>query len=294
MERKEIVLAGGTFSYIEAGAESAPLVVCSHGFPDVPSTFADLMARLAAWGYRAVAPWLRGYDPSPLVGPYHPDRIADDLIELADALCPDERVIFIGHDWGAVSTYIAAARYPHRIARAIAMAVPHPVALTKNLTRVDGQLRRSWYMGLFQLPLVAELVVRRRDFAFVDRLFSDWSPGFDAPADHVREVKDCLARSMPAPIQYYRDVRRRERGAVRTSPDRTPRISVPTLHLHGARDGCIGYGAGRGQERLFSGPFKSDLLSGVGHFLHLEDPVRVADRIHSWLSAGPTSGLAHG
>jgi pimeloyl-ACP methyl ester carboxylesterase len=71
-----------------AGNEAAPLVVCAHGFPNVPSTFDDLMSRLAASGYRAVAPWLRGYDPSPLVGPYHLDRMADDLIELADALCP--------------------------------------------------------------------------------------------------------------------------------------------------------------------------------------------------------------
>ena len=60
-------------------------------------------------------------------------------------------------------------------------------------------------------------------------------------------------------------------------------IATPTLHLHGANDGCVAPDACVGQERFFSGPFESELIEGVGHFLGLEEPEAVARRIAAWI-----------
>ena len=69
------------------------------------------MALLCAAGYRCVAPWLRGYAPSTLEGPYDRQRVGDDLAELAEALCPNAPAVLVGHDWGAAATYTAVGRW---------------------------------------------------------------------------------------------------------------------------------------------------------------------------------------
>jgi pimeloyl-ACP methyl ester carboxylesterase len=104
----------GGFTALAAGPADAPLALVLHGFPDAPPTFAPLLGALADRGYRVVAPWLRGYAPSPLAGPYDVDRLADDVLAWADRLSPTQPVALVGHDWGAAVTYVACARAPAR------------------------------------------------------------------------------------------------------------------------------------------------------------------------------------
>ncbi len=273
------------FAHIERGDAGAPVVLCLHGFPDHAPSFEPLMDRLAAAGYRAVAPWMRGYAPSPLEGPYDTDQLARDLVEMADDFSPGAPCCLVGHDWGAVATYAALSATPGRWRRAVTMSVPHPQAFLRALRRDRAQRRKSWYMFFFQLPIVPERVVPRGDFAFVNRLWRAWSPDFALPEAEREALHACLAASMPAPIGYYRAMTRPPREALARIRAAADPISVPTLHLCGARDGCIAPEAGHGQERFFAGPFASRVLPGVGHFMQLEDPDAVADHVVSWLGA---------
>lgn len=277
---------GGEFSYLVEGSRTAPVVLCLHGFPDTPKSFAPLMAELALEGYQAVAPFMRGYAPSTLAGPYDLERLAADVIEIAESLSPRVPVVAVGHDWGAAAVYAAIAARPSRFHCAVTMAVPHIAAFGRNLPRLPAQLKRSWYMLLFQLPAVPERLLQAGHFALVDWLWASWSPGFDLPEPQRAELKQCLAASMPAPLGYYRALLRPVRAGLHrlreaAAPER--RIRVPTLHLHGARDRCVGFEAGRGQERYFSGPFESRTVPGVGHFLQLEAPEAIAGEILDWL-----------
>jgi pimeloyl-ACP methyl ester carboxylesterase len=284
-ETSYLDLPRGRFATLAHGDPGAPVILCLHGFPDHPPTFLPLMRELAAAGYRVVAPWLRGYAPSTLDGPYDADTIAADAVDLAGALAADEPVILVGHDWGAVAAYGALVRAPDRFRAAVTMAVPHPLAFMANLRRNPAQLRRSWYMFFFQLPAIPEHVVPRDGFAFIDRLWRAWSPGYAAPARDMDELKQCLAASMPAPIAYYRAIARpaRElRARLRRVEDK---IVTPTLHLHGANDGCVAAALGRGQERFFAGRFASDVVPGVGHFMQIEAPTEIARRILTWVRA---------
>src|ERR1700716_987245 len=92
---------GLEFAYLEAG--QGPLALCLHGFPDSAWTWRHLLPALADGGFRAVAPWLRGYAPSeiPADGAYQTGALAADAIALHEALGGDEGAVIIGPDWGA-------------------------------------------------------------------------------------------------------------------------------------------------------------------------------------------------
>jgi pimeloyl-ACP methyl ester carboxylesterase len=272
----------GGFTALAAGPADAPLALVLHGFPDAPPTFAPLLGALADRGYRVVAPWLRGYAPSPLAGPYDVDRLADDVLAWADRLSPTQPVALVGHDWGAAVTYVACARAPARFTAAVTLAVPHPAVFVRSLAR-RRQLARSWYMLAFQVPGVERLAAAR-DFALIDRLWADWSPGFTLPADLRAALHATLRTSWPAPLLYYRALTRPP-GAALARLRRRDRIAVPTLYLHGARDGCIGPEVGVGAERFFTAGYRREVVPDVGHFVAAEAPMAIAARIAAWLDA---------
>lgn len=282
---QRVVTRAGDFAALGAGDERAPLVLCLHGFPDTPYGFRGVLSGLAAAGFRAIAPWARGYDPSPLDGPYDIDRLADDVLALADALSPERPVYVVGHDWGAVATYAALARSPARFARAATLAVPHPHAFLDYVRRSPRQLRMSSYMADLGLAPFAAARLRSDDFRPIDELWARWSPGFQASDDDRRELKRCLLASLPAPLGYYRALFRPPAEALARASKPRP-VSTPTLYLHGLQDGCVDVRAAEGQARHFSGGYEECVLEGVGHFLHLERPDLVTERVAAWLRAG--------
>lgn len=274
MQRVQLDLPAGTFHALQ-GDGTRPLVFL-HGFPDQPPTARHFFAELGARGYRVLAPWLRGYAPSPRTGRYDPLSLAEDVVALIDTWSPDEPVDLVGHDWGAVVTYLVCAFAPERVRRAVTLAVPHPLAFVRQL-RSPAQARASWYMGLLQVPGSGHLAALD-DFALIDRLWRAWSPGYRLPETDRIALHQTLRASMPAPVLYYRHTLRRARELL-TMP--TPLITVPTLALHGADDRCV-LPPTRAESRYFDAPFERAVLPGVGHFLHLEAPAIVAERIDTF------------
>ena len=63
------------------------------------------------------------------------------------------------------------------------MAVPHPAAFAVELASDYAQMRRSWYIFLFQLRGMAEAVIGANDFAFLRNLWRDWSPDWMPDSD---------------------------------------------------------------------------------------------------------------
>ena len=284
-----IDIDGMGFAYLEAG--SGPLALCLHGFPDSAWTWRHLLPRLAADGYRAVAPFLRGYAPTdvPDDGLYQPGAIARDANALHAALGGQDDAVLIGHDWGALATYVAAAAAPERWRRVVAAAVPPQAAIAEAFFSYD-QLQRSWYMFFFQHGL-ADMVVGMDDLAFIDGLWADWSPGYEATED-LAHVKDCLRdpANLTAALGYYRatigsGARSPELDALEASAAAGP-PPQPTLYLHGVDDGCMGIDlADRAASLLTSNGSRMERVDGTGHFLHLEAPDRVNDLIADFLAA---------
>lgn len=272
-------------SYLSSGEEGAPLVLCVHGFPDIPRTWAPLTERLGRAGYRVVSPWLPGYAPSSLEGPFDLPSVARTMLSLIDELSPLEPIRIVGHDWGATIIQCATAQRPERFRAAAALAVPHMLAFEANLGRYPRQLLKSAYMGLFQIPGVSDRALKLRNYRLVERLWARWSPELDPGHAYFEELKLCLRASMPAPLQYYRALKspktiREVRAIVGAGP-----VVVPTLYLHGERDGCIGPEFADGQEQHYSALFETMKLADAGHFLHLERPAEVNAAILRWFEA---------
>lgn len=266
-----------------------PVVLCLHGFPDHHRSFRAQISALAQAGYRVVAPLLRGYEPSsqPIDDDYHTIRAVEDVlgwIEYLGAL----RVHLIGHDWGAVIGYQVAALAPERLLSLTTLAVPHLRHLGRGILAAPRQLRNSWYTVFFQARGIAEAVVRARDFAFVERLWRDWSPGWTAPAEEMRLLKRTLRQPgvVKAALSYYRAaVDPLTRAAAESRRLAFAPVPVPTLALTGELDGCIDtrlYDHAMRRED-FPGGLEVERIRGAGHFLHQERPAEVNARILDWL-----------
>ncbi len=143
----------------------------------------------------------------------------------------------------ALITYPAAATEPDRWRRAVTLAVPPPASLGFGFFDY-AQLRRSWYVFLFQTPL-AELAVGLDDHAFLDRLWADWSPGYDGTWDVARVKESIGDRGQPGRRHrllpgHVRRAAGRSGGRRRPGRRRGASRPQPTLYLHGADDGCMG------------------------------------------------------
>jgi pimeloyl-ACP methyl ester carboxylesterase len=251
-----------------------------------------LLPVLAEGGFHAVAPFTRGYAPTevPTDGCFRVGALVADAVGLHDALGGDDRAVLIGHDWGAEAAYGAAACASDRWRRVVTLAVP-PLALDAKLFADYEQLKRFFYLFLLKTAL-AESVLAADDMAFLDRLWQDWSPGYDAHED-LRNVKKCLRdeRNLAAAIGYYRTAEpglhnfrsdgmyAAEEAALASAPPQ------PTLYLHGDRDGCVDLALVADAERHLATGSRMQVIKGAGHFPHLERPAAVNEQILAWISA---------
>jgi pimeloyl-ACP methyl ester carboxylesterase len=228
-----------------------------------------------------VAPFLRGYAPSaiPADGCYQTAAVAEDAVAMIDALGYDDAVV-IGHDWGATVAYGVALAAPARVRALVTAAVPYGTQILNAFMTSYAQQRRSWYMFFFQTPF-AEAAVAHDDFAFLERLWRDWSPGWTYPPEEMAALKETFRQPgvLEAALGYYRATFNPalQDPALATLQGRmmTDPIEVPGLMLHGANDGCMGAELVDGMASLFPRGLRVEIVPGTGHFLHQEAPERI-------------------
>lgn len=299
-QRGRVLANGIEFEYLEAG--EGPLALCMHGFPDTPFTYRHLLPALADLGFRAVAPFVRGFAPTqlpPLRHHIHTSVMVADQIALATALGGGSDAVLLAHDWGAVGAWGALSRAPHLWGRAVIMNIPPFEIFGENLSTYP-QIKKSFYFWYFQMQRVIEDRIRQEDFAFIRDIWGDWSPGYDAEEDMVH-IRRALAQPehLHAALGYYWGQFDPTRfGSPEWAAEQAAAwggsVPQPTLYLHGTTDGCHGVSteqvkrvpeyAGAGSE--------AELIDGVGHFMLVERPDDINGRIADWL--GRTTNAARG
>jgi pimeloyl-ACP methyl ester carboxylesterase len=288
VDRIRIEANGVSFEALADGPPDGPLALCLHGFPDAATTWRYLLPQLGSAGFRAVAPWMRGYAPTevPAAGGYGVGALVADACAIHEALGGDGRAVLIGHDWGAMAAYGAAAHAPERWSRVVTGAVPPLAAIGDKLFAYE-QLKRSFYIFVFQSPL-AEMAVAADDLAFIDGLWRDWSPGYDA-ADDLPAIKDALRdpANLAAALGYYRTMLGTTTPDPAFSTEQAAAAAVPpqpTLYLHGDRDGCMAIGLAADAEQFLSPGSRFAVVAGAGHFFHVEKPDTVNWLILDWVT----------
>lgn len=281
-EQIDVDANGLRFGALAWGDPADPLALMVHGYPDTAWTWRYLGPYLAGRGWRAVAPFTRGYAPSELAPDdrYAVSDQAADLLALHRALGGDRRAALVGHDWGAVATWQVGSVEPDRFASYVAMAVPPPEAVVAPLSSIRTlplaarQLKMSWYFLFNQLP-ESERSLRW----LIPKLWRDWSPGYDAEED-LNRVFEALSEPgrRRAALRYYRNTLTTSIGELLEMEPQ-----APALYLHGEDDGCAQVEIGRMHADRLPDGSRFEAVPGVGHFLQLEDPDRVNSLIGDWI-----------
>ncbi len=288
------IRAGGLeFHYVETGPASGPLALCLHGFPDSPWTYRHLLPALGQAGYRAVAPFMRGFAPTeiPAGGDFSTRALTTDPNALHQALGGRSDAVLIAHDWAAFAAYGALADEPARWRSAVIGCVPHFNVFAQSASSY-AQIKRSFYFWFFQMAAATDWVAAH-DLAFIEGLWRDWSPAYD-PTPELGPAKDCLRdpAHLRAAMGYYRDLFDAARfGSPEWAVEQTAVLGRPvphrTLYLHGTNDGCIALDEAGARAMLgVLGPGSMvERLEGVGHFFWVEDPAAINARVLRFLSA---------
>ncbi len=277
------------------GPADGRLVLCLHGFPDSAWGWRKMAPILAERGMRVVAPFSRGYAPTgPAAdGDYHIGALMYDALAVHRELGAPTDAVLIGHDWGAFTSNAIAAYPDSPFSDHISIAVPPVGALSRTrgpvgrqLRMMPQQLRNSWYILFFQLPLLPERLLPR----IIPRLWRDWGPpGYPTDA----ELDDALA-ALPSPahrraaVSYYRALVRPTRPAPRYAELNRWRFEVPLvpiLHLQGAQDGAMTPAYAEQVTTVLPPGSRVLTIPSAGHFLQIEQPRVAADAVLDYLDA---------
>jgi pimeloyl-ACP methyl ester carboxylesterase len=258
---------GIRFAYLEEG--KGPLVLMFHGFPDTAHTWDHVRPLIAAKGYRAVSPFMRGYRPTEVPArDADGDTLAHDPIALIEAL-GEKDAILVGHDWGAATVYRATALAPEKVRKLIAVAIPHSGTLKPG----PKQLWGARHFFLYKLS-GAPRRFAQNDFAALPAILKRWSPKWTPTASDLAPVRECFAdaASLNAAFGYYRKLS--------LSPDALlkVKVSVPTVVFSGLDDPNVSRVDYERGQRMFEGPYTIEEMPG-GHFLHLEHPEVFAEKL---------------
>lgn len=264
-------------------ANDGPGLVLIHGFPESSIMWAPLIERAAAAGFRVLAYDQRGFSPGarpPDVADYRLDRLVEDVFAVADA-AGFERFHLVGHDWGAVVGWVAAARSPARVATWTALSIPHPAAI---FPREDPQPTPA-YVRVFRWPGVAETLLGFGDRWLLHRVL--W-PALDPPQRAEYDALYAEPGALAATLALYRALAPGELPEAAERP-----VTQPVLYVYGRRD-LAAYVAPSVQARLprwVDGPFER-LALDAGHWLIEDEEARVVDAVMAHLDR--FRGLAPG
>lgn len=259
---------GLVFDVLDEGPLDGEVVVLLHGFPQLNTSWGKVARLLHAHGFRTVAPNQRGYSPGARPRGRRP-YVVRELV--ADAVALIERiggpVHLVAHDWGAVVGWGLAVRRPELVRTLTAVSVPHVAAFLKAMPR--GQARRSWYMAMFNIPFLPELLMRDRKRA--------WR--FMASSGMPKEAFDAFWRdfgdggALRGGLAWYRALplsdSRRFMGKAR----------VPTTYVWSTGDPALGRAGAELCGEYVEAPYRFEVLDGVSHWIPDEAPEQLATAI---------------
>jgi pimeloyl-ACP methyl ester carboxylesterase len=271
------------------GRADAPVALCLHGFPDDFHSFDELAPVLAAAGFRVIAPMMPGYEPSsqPADRDYSVPALADHLRLAIDGLGASE-LHLIGHDWGAMVGHLIAAGNLPGLKSWTGIAIPPAGRILAVAGAKPSILLPFWYIALFQARGLADWLVSRQDWQFIDLLWRRWSPGWTPPAGALAQVKATLSAPgvRRAALGYYRALFNVLSPRFREGQRRAAQpVPVPSLILAGRRDGCFPAVAFERaiNDADYPAGVRLEIIEEAGHFLHREQPALVNELIAAHL-----------
>jgi pimeloyl-ACP methyl ester carboxylesterase len=288
-----LILRHCALEFPALAAGEGPVVLLLHGFPDGPETFAAQLPALAAAGYRAVTPVMRGYAASsiPASGDYHVASLAADVHAWVQQL--GGPVDLIGHDWGSSVAHAAVVAAPGLFRSLTVIAVPHPGRFAELAAKDPEQMARSGYFVDLVAPGAATRFLAD-DLAYLDGLWRKWSPGWAIPASELETMHRVFREPgvLDAALAWYRQalMPADEAAAARAGTLMAATVPVPTLGIVGAEDGCVSAAVFTAAMAAADYPagVRTEVMPNAGHFVQREAPDLVNAALVDFLSSLPS------
>lgn len=281
--RERIDCGGAVLSVQFMGPDDGEPVIMWHGFPEMGYSWRHQAAALAADGYRAIVPDLRGYgasDRPPGTDAYAFPQLVGDVVGLINALGHGYAHL-AGHDWGGSLCWATSALMPDKVRSLMILNAPHPVA-SAECRQVPEQQQKSWYMLLFQFEGVAEEWLLKDDAANLSAFVFDTAAPGTFGDEERRVFTDALMRegAMTAALEYYRA--NIPPGNWLKPPPDLPPVTVPTTIMWADADAYMTPLLLERSITKVEGPLEVVMLEGVSHWAQQEAPdlVTAAMRDH--------------
>jgi pimeloyl-ACP methyl ester carboxylesterase len=263
---------GVTYAVIDEGTGPGALLL--HGFPDSSYLWRHQIPVLVDAGFRVIAPDLRGFGESSkphAVEAYKLRTIIGDLTTLMRKLDVG-RAHVVGHDWGAVLSWVLASIAPSHVDHLCTMTIAHPSIFNRPTSEERG--RRS-YMDLYQHEGLAEDTMRRDNWALLretvgdERDFAVWIESFERPG------------ALRAALNWYRANKPGDATADRGR--QLPNIAAPTLALWGTKDPTENEEPMMRSAQFVRGHWEFHRVEGAGHWIPVDAPDRVNELLLGFL-----------
>ncbi len=262
--------AGFTFLVRDTGPVDGTPVVLLHGFPQRGASWDKVAQRLHAQGFRTYAPDQRGYSPQARPKgrkPYRVTELVTDIVALIEKIGGPVHVV--GHDWGSIVAWALTAERPELVRTLTAVSVPHPGAFVKAMTS-STQALHSWYMVLFNLTGVIELIARRAPKALEQGL---------RRAGMTREMIETFRTEMvadgalPGALGWYRAL------PLTNLREGAAKITVPTTLVWSTGDIALVRKGAELTAGFVEADYRLEILEGVSHWIPDEAPEALAAAI---------------
>ncbi|XP_065863686.1 uncharacterized protein [Euphorbia lathyris] len=311
IEHRNLKINGINIHIAESGPANGPVILFVHGFPELWYSWRHQIVALAAQGYRAVAPDMRGYgdtDAPEDLRSYSCLHIVGDLVGIMDAVAPDqEKVFVVGHDWGAYMAWMLCLFRPDRVKALVNLSVTFPprnpkMKIVPTLKAVYGE---DYYMCRIQNPgeieaEFAELGTERVMKEFLTYrhpgpLFFPKGKVFSRSPDNPLVLPDWLSeedvqyytnkfekKGFTGGLNYYRNL---DLNWELTAAWTGAKVKVPVKYIVGDQD--LTYNSLNNKDYIEKGGFKRDvpflqevvIMEGAAHFITQEKPVEITNHI---------------
>jgi pimeloyl-ACP methyl ester carboxylesterase len=270
-------------AYEEHGPEDGAPVILLHGFPYDTRCFDEVAPALATEGCRVLVPYLRGYGATRFLSTTTPRSgeqaaLGHDLLQFMRAV-GISRAALAGYDWGGRAACVVAALWPEWV-RCLVSCTGYNIQNipASGEPAAAEQEHRLWYQYYFHTERGrAGLTKNRRDVCRL--LWKLWSPewAFDEATFERSAISFDNPDFVEVVIQSYRHRYGYAAGdpalaAIDADLARQPKITVPTINLHGGHDGISVVPEKDGQAKFFTAAYERRVLPRIGHNVPQEAP----------------------
>jgi pimeloyl-ACP methyl ester carboxylesterase len=273
-----ITTNGIKLHYVTQG--EGPLMLMLHGFPEFWYSWRYQIPEFAKY-FKVVAVDLRGYNDSDKPkeqSAYVMSEFIKDIQGLIQGL-GYENCTLVGHDWGGAIAWCFAYAHPEMVERLIILNIPHPAKFSEGL-RTPGQLFKSSYVFLFQLPWLPEFMIQSLDYQLIENAFKGMAVNKNAfsQAD-IEAYKDAAAKrgALTAMLNYYRNI---FQGQMFNKSWGI--LEVPTLMIWGEKDTALGKELTYGTE-AYVRDLQIKYIPNCSHWVQQEQPELVNQYMQEYL-----------